>query len=104
MPDRRAFLYATAALPFVARRLRAAQLAANPPADVVSFSGLILRQQEPHNFEFPFTTLDRFILPTERFYVRNHFAVPKIDMSSWRLRLEGAVENKLELTLDDVKK
>ena len=104
MPDRREFLYAAAALPFVARGLRAAPLAADPPADVVSFSGLILRQQEPHNFEFPFTTLDRFILPTERFYVRNHFAVPKIDMSNWRLKVEGAVENPLDLTLDDVKK
>ncbi|HTK77809.1 MAG TPA: sulfite oxidase [Gemmataceae bacterium] len=104
MPDRREFLYTAAALPFLARGLGAAPRVGQPPADVVSFSGLILRQQEPHNFEFPFTTLDRFILPTERFYVRNHFAVPKIDMSTWRLKVEGAVENKLELTLDDIKK
>jgi DMSO/TMAO reductase YedYZ molybdopterin-dependent catalytic subunit len=104
MPDRREFLYTAAALPFVAGGLGAAPRAGQPPADVVSFSGLILRQQEPHNLEFPFTTLDRFILPTERFYVRNHFAVPKIDMSTWRLKVEGAVENKLELTLDDIKK
>src|SRR5438093_12540924 len=104
MPDRREFLYAAAALPFAARGLRASPLAADPPADVVSFSGLILRESEPHNFEFPFTTLDRFVLPTERFYVRNHFAVPKIDMANWKLKIDGAVERPMEFTLDEIKR
>src|SRR5438067_1449322 len=102
MPDRREFLHAAAALPALAlvagpRGVRATPLtAADPPADVVSFSGLIVRESEPHNLEFPFTTLDRFVLPTERFYVRNHFAVPKIDPANWKLKVEGAVERPLE--------
>src|SRR5439155_20088276 len=104
MPDRREFLYTAAALPFVARGLSATPFAADPPADVVSFSGLILRQQEPHNFEFPFTTLDRFILPTERFYVRNHFPAPTIDRGNWRLKVAGEGEHESNLTRDDVKK
>src|SRR5581483_6767166 len=64
---------------------------------------MIVRETEPHNVEFPFTTLDRFVLPTERFYVRNHFAVPKIDLASWKLKVEGGTQ-PLELTLDDLKK
>ena len=59
MPDRREFLTAAAALPFVARGLCAAPLAADPPADVVSFSGLILRQQEPRlRLDMLFATLE----------------------------------------------
>jgi DMSO/TMAO reductase YedYZ molybdopterin-dependent catalytic subunit len=66
--------------------------------------GLIPRQKNPDNLEFPFATLDSFITPNERFYVRNHFAQPKIDPLSWLLRIEGAVKNELELSLDDLKK
>jgi DMSO/TMAO reductase YedYZ molybdopterin-dependent catalytic subunit len=107
MHDRRDFLRAAAALPVIpwaARGARATPLAEELPADVVSFSGLIVRESEPRNLEFPFTTLDRFVLPTERFYVRNHFAVPKIDMATWRVKVEGDVERPMELTLEDVKK
>jgi DMSO/TMAO reductase YedYZ molybdopterin-dependent catalytic subunit len=102
MPHRRDFLRSAAALP--ALPLLARRAVGQPPPDVVSFSGLIVREAEPHNLEFPFTTLDRFVLPTERFYVRNHFAVPKIDPADWKLKVEGAVEKPLELTLDELKK
>src|SRR5947209_20278029 len=76
--------------------------AADPtPTDVVFFPGMIVREREPLNLEFPFSSLDRFVPPTERFYVRRHFARPKIDPATWRLRVEGHVEKPLELTLDD---
>src|SRR5438309_1583632 len=51
---------------------------------------LIVR--DPNNLEFPFDSLDSFLTPNDRFYVRNHFAVPAIKASEWRLRVEGAVE------------
>ena len=70
------FLHSAAALPLAFGAARAAQPA---PADVVSFPGLIEREHEPANLEFPFSSLDRFVVPTERFYVRSHFATPKID-------------------------
>jgi len=35
---------------------------------------MIVREREPINLEMPFATLDSFLVPTERFYVRNHFA------------------------------
>jgi DMSO/TMAO reductase YedYZ molybdopterin-dependent catalytic subunit len=67
-------------------------------------TGLGIRQMEPENLESPFAALDGLITPNERFYVRNHFAAPKLDADKWRLKVEGAVEKPLELTLDDVKK
>lgn len=66
--------------------------------------GLIIRQREPENLEFPFASLNEFITPNDRFYVRNHFAAPTLESASWRLRVEGAVSQALELTLDDLKK
>lgn len=69
-----------------------------------SSSGLIPRQKNPDNLEFPFASLDSFITSNEKFYVRNHFEQPKIDEHSWRLKIEGAVKRELELSLDDLKK
>jgi DMSO/TMAO reductase YedYZ molybdopterin-dependent catalytic subunit len=65
--------------------------------------GLILREKDPENLEFPFSGLDTFITSNEKFYVRSHFAVPKIDVNSWRLKVEGAVAKPLELNFDEIK-
>lgn len=65
-------------------------------------SGLIVREANPANLEFPFNSLQSFITPNERFYVRSHFATPKLDRSTWRLRVEGAVERPFELTYDEL--
>src|SRR5262249_18194207 len=64
---------------------------------------LIVRQKDPENLEFPFSTLDRFITPNELFYIRNHFPVPQLDASTWRLKGEGAVEQPLALSYEDLK-
>src|SRR5262249_36976692 len=69
-----------------------------------SSSGLVLRQRQPENLEFPFNTLGGFITPNESFYIRNHFAVPKIDLKTWKLKVEGAVKTSLGLSLDDLLK
>jgi DMSO/TMAO reductase YedYZ molybdopterin-dependent catalytic subunit len=83
------------ALPAV---VRAAQ-SGGPP-----YPGLIVRMEEPRNLEFPFSTLSDLKVPNERFFVRAHFAVPKVDLASYKLTVEGHVENPLSLTLDEVKK
>src|SRR5207249_1932500 len=83
--------------------LAPAQEGGGQPAREAPFHGLIVRQHQPENLEFPFSTLDRFIIPNERFYVRSHFEVPRVDMAAWRLRVEGAVERPLELTLNEVR-
>src|SRR5262249_36189201 len=56
------------------------------------------------NFEFPFPTLDSFLTPNNLFFIRSHFGVVKdIDLKSWRLKVEGAVERPLELSYDDLR-
>src|SRR5215212_4034562 len=63
---------------------------------------LIVRMQEPRNLETPLGEL--FSADTDKFFVRSHFAVPDVDPKGFKLTVEGHVENKLELTLDDLKK
>ena len=81
--DRRTFvrgMVAAAALPFLSPLGAGRVAGAEPespthPADAPAFPGLISREEEPQNLEFPFPTLDSFLTPNPRFYVRNHFAV-----------------------------
>lgn len=56
---------------------------------------------DPENSEFPFTELDSWITPRERFYVRNHFPVPEIDRETWRLRV-GTGGTAPSLSLQDL--
>ncbi|MDQ3457916.1 MAG: sulfite oxidase [Deinococcota bacterium] len=64
--------------------------------------GLIIREKDPENLEFPFSSLKGLITPSERFYVRSHFPVPKLDLATWRLSVEGAVEAPCELSYNDL--
>ena len=91
-----------AALPLAAPQAFADDPPADPPAR--GFPGMTVRMQEPRNLEFPFSELKSWLTPTEHFYVRSHFAVPKVDPQTFKLTVEGAVENRLELTLDDIRK
>ena len=61
---------------------------------------LIVHEDEPFNAETSLAALDEGPLTaTDAFYVRGHGAVPEIDPAMWRLRVGGAVERKLELSL-----
>lgn len=98
---RRDFLrFASLGIPLTPFLLRE-QAGAQSPQDA---SPLIVRQQQPDNLESPFASLADFYTPNERFYVRSHFAVPQLDMATWRLRVEGAVERPLELSYQDLLK
>ncbi len=66
--------------------------------------GKIVRCEDPLNLEMPFEKLDGFITPTEAFYVRTHFPIPKIDKNKWRLRVEGEVKKPFELGYDELLK
>jgi DMSO/TMAO reductase YedYZ molybdopterin-dependent catalytic subunit len=68
-----------------------------------AYPGLIVRQSKPENYEFPFPTLNSFVTPNHLFYVRTHFGIYKgADLRTWRLKVEGRVEQPLELTYDDL--
>src|SRR5689334_14394369 len=102
--DRRAFLGgAAAALPLAYRAAAAADGGA-PPSSGRPFPGVITRQKDPDNLEFPFPTLNSFLTPNEQFYVRTHFEVPELDAKTWRLRVEGAVDRPFEVGYDELRK
>jgi DMSO/TMAO reductase YedYZ molybdopterin-dependent catalytic subunit len=63
---------------------------------------LIPRETNPDNLESPFAALNNFVTPNELFYVRNHFAVPKVDAKAFRLKVGGEVHKTLELSLEQL--
>jgi len=65
------------------------QASAPPSAGQRSFPGLIIREHQPENLEFPFSSLNSSLTPNEQFFVRSHFSVPKIELKDWNLRVEG---------------
>src|SRR6266849_6035727 len=64
---------------------------------------LIIRQKEPNNLETLFDQVDSFITPTELFYIRNHFPAPKLDLTSYHLRVDGAVRNPFSLSYQELR-
>jgi DMSO/TMAO reductase YedYZ molybdopterin-dependent catalytic subunit len=73
-------------------------------ADELVRPRLIQLSADPVNMEFPFASLSSFLTPTELFYIRNHYLEPNLDLKTWRLKVEGAVEHPLELSLEQVRK
>src|SRR5262245_62760574 len=49
---------------------------------------------EPENSETPLDSVRSWVTPTRLFFVRNHFAVPSLDLATWRLRVEGRVKER----------
>ena len=68
-----------------------------------SLSGLIIRENDPKNLETPFDQVDSFLTPTELFYVRSHFAAPKLDLASYRLRVDGATRTPFSLSYQELR-
>jgi DMSO/TMAO reductase YedYZ molybdopterin-dependent catalytic subunit len=66
--------------------------------------GKIVLSEEPLVLETPTDNLDSFITPTNSFYVRTHFPIPKIDKNKWRLRIEGEVEKAFEINFEELAK
>jgi DMSO/TMAO reductase YedYZ molybdopterin-dependent catalytic subunit len=50
----------------------------------------------------PFETVDSFVTPTESFYVRSHFPIPKIDRDAWWLHVEGEVEKPFAINYEEL--
>jgi len=104
---RREFLggMAASAAPLLAgatwTRVVAAEPASGGAAPIVP--GLIVREREPLNLEMPFAALRGRITPDEQFYIRSHFAIPKLDVAEWRLAIEGAVERPFEISYDELR-
>lgn len=63
----------------------------------------IIRQEQPFNAGAPLTLLGRSqVTPTELFFVRSHGNVPEVDVSTYRLKVGGAVTRPLALSLSEL--
>jgi DMSO/TMAO reductase YedYZ molybdopterin-dependent catalytic subunit len=100
--NRRDFMgsVALASLPLAATMAGAARAASQNDA---SRTGLIIREKEPVNFEFPFADLQGARTPTNSFFIRTHFAMPTIKSAGWKLTVDGETEQELALSYDDLR-
>ena len=71
-------------------------------SELQAFAGLVVRERNPENLEFPFSALNGFITSNEQFFVRSHFNVPKLDRDTWRLVIEGRVKEPCEIDYDEL--
>lgn len=56
--------------------------------------GLVVHRAHPLNGEISIPDLiGGIVMPNARFYIRNHFQIPKLDRETWRLRVHGLVDN-----------
>ena len=60
---------------------------------------MIVHEEHPFNAETGPAALAEMLTATDAFYVRAHGDVPDIDPVAWRLKVHGAVERELDLSL-----
>jgi DMSO/TMAO reductase YedYZ molybdopterin-dependent catalytic subunit len=65
---------------------------------------LVEIEKVPPIGETPQSLLQNWVTPNPLFYVRNHFDTPEIEMSSWRLSVDGFVSEPGQLDFDDIKR
>ena len=62
-------------------------------------AGLLVHRAHPLNGETSIPALiGGVVMPNAHFYVRNHFQIPRLEPSTWRLTVGGLVERPLSLT------
>ncbi len=65
---------------------------------------MLVRAIRPEDLEMPLSGFSDYITPIEHFFVRTHVCVPKVNLDSWRLRVDGEVAMPLTLTMEDLRK
>ncbi len=65
---------------------------------------LIVHSARPQDLETPAHLLTSWITPNELFYVRSHFYTPAIRDDMWRLHVDGAIDNPVTLTLENLRR
>ena len=64
---------------------------------------LVVHRGHPLNCETSLPALvGGVVMPNARFYVRNHFQIPRLDPAVWRLNVTGLVDRPLSLSLRDL--
>ncbi len=65
---------------------------------------MIVRSRRPEDLEMPLDGFSTWITPIDRFFVRSHHYVPGVDLSAWRLSVDGEVSKPLTLSFADIEK
>lgn len=65
---------------------------------------MIVRSRRPEDLEMPMDGFSSWITPVDRFFVRSHHYVPKLDPATWRLSVQGEVSKPLTLSFADIEK
>jgi DMSO/TMAO reductase YedYZ molybdopterin-dependent catalytic subunit len=67
-------------------------------------AGLVVHRAHPLNCETSIPALvGGVVMPNARFYVRNHFQIPNLDVETFRLAVGGLVERPLSLSVKDLR-
>jgi DMSO/TMAO reductase YedYZ molybdopterin-dependent catalytic subunit len=73
-------------------------------AEPAGTSGMIVRSPRPQDLEMQTDGFQEWITPVDRFFVRCHTYTPQVNAAEWSLKVDGAVERSLTLTMEDLKK
>jgi sulfite oxidase len=65
---------------------------------------MLVRSVRPEDLEMPLSGFSDYLTPAEHLFVRAHVYVPTVNLSEWRLKVDGSVATPLALTIDDLKK
>ncbi len=63
---------------------------------------MVTRAARPEDLEMPLSGFSDYLTPVEHFFVRSHVYVPAVELSSWRLKVEGAVGTPLTLDMAEL--
>jgi DMSO/TMAO reductase YedYZ molybdopterin-dependent catalytic subunit len=74
------------------------------PQARVNQSELIVRAKRPEDLEMANSGFSEFVTPVDRFFVRTHVAVPRVDLAAWSLKIDGNVSTPLDLSMDQLRK
>jgi DMSO/TMAO reductase YedYZ molybdopterin-dependent catalytic subunit len=59
--------------------------------------------RNPLNAETPLAALAQSLTSLDLVYIRNHFAIPELDVDSWSLEVKGAVGNRVDVSLENLR-
>jgi sulfite oxidase len=65
---------------------------------------MIVRSTRPEDLEMPLSGFSDYVTPVEHFFVRTHVYEPKVELASWKLKVEGSVGTPLTLTMDELRR
>ena len=64
--------------------------------------GLIIRERDPVNLEYPFDQLEEFLTPNDLFYIRSHYKAPVLDRHEYKLTIGGAVDRPFTISYEEL--